>query len=81
MPSAHMEQKAFSKQSKVSVNSIPTKTNSDESAVLSDELETNMRLLGVTSVDELRTHMVNILDLDQSTIGEIPGFRKFGPKL
>ncbi|OCK84663.1 mitochondrial cytochrome-like protein b2, partial [Lepidopterella palustris CBS 459.81] len=32
--------------------------------MLSDELETTMRLLGVTSLDQLQPHMVNTRDLD-----------------
>jgi L-lactate dehydrogenase (cytochrome) len=50
-------------------------------AVLNDELETSMRLLGVTSIEELRPHMVNTEDLDNSIIRSIPGFKSFMPRL
>ncbi|KIM94674.1 hypothetical protein OIDMADRAFT_135397 [Oidiodendron maius Zn] len=49
--------------------------------ILSDELEISMRLLGVTSLDELRPHMVNKLDLDNSIMREIPGFKNSTSKL
>ena len=42
--------------------------------VLSDELETSMRLLGVTSLDELRPHMVNTRELDPTIMTELPNF-------
>lgn len=44
----------------------------DAYLVLSDELETSMRLLGVTDVNQLRPHMVNTRELDSFIMSEIP---------
>jgi L-lactate dehydrogenase (cytochrome) len=38
--------------------------------VLSDEIETTMRLLGVTSLDELTVHHVNSRELEQAIVKE-----------
>lgn len=41
--------------------------------VLSDELETSMRLLGVTDVNSLRPHMVNTRELEALVMTDLPG--------
>lgn len=45
------------------------------SIVLSEELETSMRLLGVTNLDQLRPEMVNTRDLDTSIMESVPGIK------
>lgn len=42
---------------------------------MSDELQTCMRLLGVTTLDELRPHMVNTRELDMTIMRDLPEFR------
>jgi len=52
----------------------PSDARVDHVPVLSEELQTGMRLLGVTSLDELRPHMVNcsVLQRDVTpTIGPV----------
>ncbi|TVY52471.1 Cytochrome b2, mitochondrial [Lachnellula cervina] len=45
--------------------------------ILGDELQSCMRLLGVTSLAELRPHMVNTRELDMTIMATLPEF-KFG---
>ncbi|KAF2494369.1 putative cytochrome B2 [Lophium mytilinum] len=42
--------------------------------MISDELETTMRLLGVTDLSQLRPHMVNTRELDSLIMTELPDF-------
>lgn len=49
--------------------------------MISEELETSMRLLGVTSLDQLRPHMINTRDLDPTIMTDLPYFRPSKPRL
>ena len=40
-----------------------------------------MRLLGVTSLDDLRPHMVNARELEATIMVELPEFSRTRPKL
>lgn len=42
-------------------------------AVLSDEIETNMRLLGVNKLSDLSPHYVNTKELEHYLVGSIDG--------
>jgi len=49
--------------------------------VLAEELQTCMRLLGATSLDNLSPHMVNTRELDITIMADIPGFQAETVKL
>jgi L-lactate dehydrogenase (cytochrome) len=55
----------LSKSLKVSLDSLRKQSKAKNLQVLSDELETSMRLLGVTKLSELRPDMVNATRLER----------------
>jgi hypothetical protein len=70
----HTAREVYSKLYKVSITELSwlNFTLWANFLVLSDELETSMRLLGVTNLDQLRPHMVNTKSLDMILMDELP---------
>lgn len=66
-----------------SVSCVPSRSGSfaDPIVVLSDELETSMRLLGVTDVEALKPHMINTRELEALIMTDIPDMSPSRPRL